>query len=67
MAIVLQEQPETIFPSLELPITQNPVKLIKEQILVWVVSNQPRLWLTGVPETQVMVTLQEGCARLPLR
>ena len=61
------ERLESIVPSPELPIIYNPNKLIEEQVLVWVVSDQPCVWLVGVPKTQVMITLQEGRVWLSLR
>ena len=51
MVITPRERPETIIPSPKFPITRNPDELVEEQILVWVVSNQSRLWLAGIPET----------------
>ena len=66
MVVVPWEREGDIVPSLEFPFTRNPNKLIKQQVFVWVVSDQPRLWLTRIPKTQVVVAFEEGCTWLPL-
>ena len=66
MVVVPWEQEKTIIPSTKFSFSINPNKLIKKQVLIFIVSDQLCLWVMRILEAQIIVNLEEGCTQLRL-